>query len=280
MACFRWSWGCPCAAGPAWDRDRQTRSDQRVSTVIRRAGATTTGKKCPTGTTLDDLGNRLRPGRSPSEHRSCRDDTSQPKRVMGTRAAWARTPARHTRLGPSPGLGAGSGPACRTRFGRAPPTTPPRPSGYTPLAAGPRPWTLRVRAAEALGTRPRLVRDPPWKASHRPDEGLARFAPNTEWGPTKRAPSTTSGARAVARATGAGSSAAWWTPTAFSGLVREELESLVDELLVELEDSAVAGVRVDHQLVVRQTSGYVEGVRRRQHPVVIAVREEYGLADE
>jgi hypothetical protein len=28
------------------------------------------------------------------------------------------------------------------------------------LAAGPRPWTLRVRTAEALGTRPRLVRDP------------------------------------------------------------------------------------------------------------------------
>jgi hypothetical protein len=32
----------------------------------------------------------------------CRDDASQPKRVMGTGAAWARTPARHTRLGPSP----------------------------------------------------------------------------------------------------------------------------------------------------------------------------------
>jgi hypothetical protein len=28
------------------------------------------------------------------------------------------------------------------------------------LAAGPRPWTLGVRTAEALGTRPRLVRDP------------------------------------------------------------------------------------------------------------------------
>ena len=65
-----------------------------------------------------------------------------------------------------------------------------------------------------------------------------------------------------------------------SALLREELESLLDELLVELEDSAVAGVRVDHQLVVRQTSGHVEGVRRRQHPVVIAVREEHGLADE
>ena len=69
-------------------------------------------------------------------------------------------------------------------------------------------------------------------------------------------------------------------PTAFSALLREELESLLDELLVELEDSAVAGVRVDHQLVVRDTAGHVEGVRRRQHPVVIAVREEYGVADE
>jgi hypothetical protein len=66
---------------------------------------------------------------------------------------------------------------------------------------------------------------------------------------------------------------------AFSGLVREELERLVDELLVVLEDSAVAGVRVDHQLVVGQTSGHVEGVRRRQHPVVVAVGEEHGLAD-
>src|SRR5215208_5920637 len=86
----------------------------------------------------------------------------------------------------------------------------------------------------------------------------------------------------ASRAGGAGYSLAdWWMPTAFSALLlREELESLLDELLVELEDSAVAGVRVDHQLVVRQTSGHVEGVRRRQHPVVIAVREEHGLADE
>jgi hypothetical protein len=85
--------------------------------------------------------------------------------------------------------------------------------------------------------------------------------------------------RRVANAGGAGYSADWWTPTVFSGLVREELECLVDELLVELEDSAVAGVRVDQQLVVRRTSGHVEGVRRGQHPVVIAVGEEHGLAD-
>src|SRR6266498_1084106 len=78
---------------------------------------------------------------------------------------------------------------------------------------------------------------------------------------------------------GACYSAGWWTPTAFSVLLREELESLLDELLVVLKDSAVAGVRVDHQLVVRQTSGHVEGVRRRQHPVVVAVREEHGLGD-
>jgi hypothetical protein len=89
---------------------------------------------------------------------------------------------------------------------------------------------------------------------------------------------TSSGSQ-VARAGGAGYSADWWTPTAFSALLREELERLLDELLVVLEDSAVAGVRVDHQLVVRQTSGHVEGVRRRQHPVVVAVGEEHGLAD-
>jgi|SRR5215211_2589413 hypothetical protein len=88
-----------------------------------------------------------------------------------------------------------------------------------------------------------------------------------------------SSGRRVANAGGAGYSADWWTPTVFSGLVREELECLVDELLVELEDSAVAGVRVDHQLVVRQTSGHVEGVRRGQHPVVLAVGEEHRLAD-
>src|SRR5437764_7323853 len=67
--------------------------------------------------------------------------------------------------------------------------------------------------------------------------------------------------------------------TAFSALLREELEGRLDELLVELEDSGVAGVRVDHQLVVRDTAGHVEGVRRRQHPVVIAVREEHGMCD-
>jgi hypothetical protein len=75
----------------------------------------------------------------------------------------------------------------------------------------------------------------------------------------------------------------WAVSTGFAGsragLVREELQGLLDELLVELEDSAVAGVGVDHQLVVRQTSGHVEGVRRRQHPVVVAVGEEHGLAD-
>src|SRR5437899_10140863 len=87
---------------------------------------------------------------------------------------------------------------------------------------------------------------------------------------------------AIARSTlasGSCYSADWWMHTAFSALLREELESLLDELLVELEDSAVAGVRVDHQLVVRQTAGHVEGVRRRQHPVVIAVREEHGMRD-
>ena len=40
-----------------------------------------------------------------------------------------------------------------------------------------------------------------------------------------------SSGRRVANAGGAGCSADWWTPTVFSALLREELESLLDELL-------------------------------------------------
>jgi hypothetical protein len=37
----------------------------------------------------------------------------------------------------------------------------------------------------------------------------------------------------------------------------EEFEGFVDELCVELEDAAVAGVGVGHQLTVRQAAGQV-----------------------
>src|SRR6266511_5479935 len=46
---------------------------------------------------MDNLGNRLRPGRSQSRARSHRGDPGQPKRVGATGTAWARTPARHAR---------------------------------------------------------------------------------------------------------------------------------------------------------------------------------------
>jgi|GEM_PF-6214871 len=58
-----------------------------------------------------------------------------------------------------PGTGAGSGPvpnAVRPCFADHPSKAKRVPA----LAAGPRPWTLGVRTAEALGARPRLVRDP------------------------------------------------------------------------------------------------------------------------
>src|SRR5687768_18615916 len=63
-------------------------------------------------------------------------------------------------------------------------------------------------------------------------------------------------------------------------LPREEFETLLDELLVELEDAAVAGVGIDHQLTVRQASSEVDRVLRRDHPVALAVRDEHGLAND
>jgi hypothetical protein len=171
--------GLPMRCRSAWDRDRQTRSDQRGSTMKRRAGATTTGKKCPAGTTLDTLGNRLRPGRSPSEHD--RAATTQVSRNgYGHPCSMAKhaCPAHPARAFPGPG--AGSGPACRTRFGRASPTPL---QGQADTPTGGRSATLDARCPDrqALGTRPCLCATPPWQASRRPDGGLARFAPNAEW---------------------------------------------------------------------------------------------------
>src|SRR5215207_5564053 len=60
----------------------------------------------------------------------------------------------------------------------------------------------------------------------------------------------------------------------------EEFERLCDELPVELEDVAMACVRVNHQLTVRQASRQVDRVLRRHHPVALAVRDEHGLAND
>ena len=62
-------------------------------------------------------------------------------------------------------------------------------------------------------------------------------------------------------------------------LLLEECEGSLDELPVELEDAAVSGVRVDHQVAVRQAPGQVERVLGRHHPVALAVGDEDGLAD-
>ena len=48
---------------------------------------------------------------------------------------------------------------------------------------------------------------------------------------------------------------------------------------MELEDAAVSGVGVDHQVAVRQAPGQVERVRGGHHPVALAVGDEHGLVD-
>jgi hypothetical protein len=102
--------GLPMRCRSAWDRDRQSRSDQRVSTMKRRAGATTTGKKCPTGTTLDTLGNRLRPDVplqstiAPRRHKSAETGLWPPvqhgqARLAGTLGSGLPGPRRGIRVG-------------------------------------------------------------------------------------------------------------------------------------------------------------------------------------
>jgi hypothetical protein len=122
------------------------------------------GQEVPTGTTVDDLGNRLRPGRSSSEHD--RAATTQVSR----NGLWAPVQHGQERLPGTPGsglpgLGAGSGSACRTRFGRASPTTPPRPGGYPHW----RPVRDPGRSASGPPRRSGRARawcvTPPWQAS-------------------------------------------------------------------------------------------------------------------
>ena len=59
----------------------------------------------------------------------------------------------------------------------------------------------------------------------------------------------------------------------------EELESALDEVLVELEDAAVAGVWVDDELAVGESSVQVDGVLGGHHLVVVTVGDEDRLVD-
>ena len=69
-------------------------------------------------------------------------------------------------------------------------------------------------------------------------------------------------------------------PSTFMSVASEEREGALDELLVELEDAAVAGVGVDHQVRVRQPLGQIDRVARGDHPVGLAVGHEDRLVDD
>src|SRR5215218_314484 len=58
-----------------------------------------------------------------------------------------------------------------------------------------------------------------------------------------------------------------------------ELESPLDEVLVELEHAAVPGVGIDDELAVRESSVEVDGVLSGHHPVALPVRDEHRLVD-
>jgi hypothetical protein len=60
----------------------------------------------------------------------------------------------------------------------------------------------------------------------------------------------------------------------------QESESLFNELSVKLEDAAVPGVGVDHQVAVGQAPGQVDRVLGGHHPVALAVGDEHGLVDD
>jgi hypothetical protein len=55
----------------------------------------------------------------------------------------------------------------------------------------------------------------------------------------------------------------------------EELQSPLDEVLVELEDAAVAGVGIDDELAVGESSVKVDGVLCRHHLVAVTVHDEH-----
>jgi hypothetical protein len=51
----------------------------------------------------------------------------------------------------------------------------------------------------------------------------------------------------------------------------KELESTLDEVLVGLEDAAVAGVGIDDELAVQETSVEIDGVLGGHHLVALTV---------
>src|SRR5829696_9127236 len=67
--------------------------------------------------------------------------------------------------------------------------------------------------------------------------------------------------------------------TVLPGELSEEVESALDEVLVELEHPAVPGVGVNDELAVGQSPVEVDGVLGGHHPVALAVEDEHRLAD-
>src|ERR687898_1355031 len=59
----------------------------------------------------------------------------------------------------------------------------------------------------------------------------------------------------------------------------EELESPLDEVVVELEPPAVPGVGIDHELAIRESSVEVDSVLGGHHLVPLAVHDEHRLVD-
>lgn len=77
--------------------------------------------------------------------------------------------------------------------------------------------------------------------------------------------------------------ASWTSQLSSSGpanwLGRKEGEGALDELLVELEDAAVAGVGVDHEVGVREPLRQIQRVAGGDHPVALAVGDQDRLVD-
>src|SRR5215216_7385490 len=67
--------------------------------------------------------------------------------------------------------------------------------------------------------------------------------------------------------------------TVLPGERSQELQSPLDEVLVELEHPAVAGVGVEDELAVAESSVEVDGVLGRHHVVALAVEDEHRLVD-
>jgi hypothetical protein len=59
----------------------------------------------------------------------------------------------------------------------------------------------------------------------------------------------------------------------------EEIQSPLDEVLVELEHPTVPGIGIDDQLAVGESSVEVDGVLGRHHLVAVSVYEEHRLVD-